>query len=138
MSSSGGCTAARCLGGQSARALAVGSRVAGEPLDLLARDLPTNKIGYFLVSRTAGLTIPPGSQGRLCLGGAIARFRKPDQIRNSGPGGRFQVEVDTSARPHNPPVTVKPGETWRFQAWFRDVNPEKTSNFTDAVEVTFV
>jgi hypothetical protein len=28
------------------------------------------------------------------------------------------------------------GETWSFQAWFRDVNPGVTSNFTDGVAVT--
>jgi hypothetical protein len=30
-----------------------------------------------------------------------------------------------------------PGETWNFQAWYRDSNPEPTSNFTGAVGVTF-
>ena len=36
-----------------------------------------------------------------------------------------------------PPHTVLPGDTWNFQAWFRDMNPGPTSNFTDGVAVTF-
>ncbi|MCP3916270.1 MAG: hypothetical protein GY711_12005 [bacterium] len=31
----------------------------------------------------------------------------------------------------------QPGETWNFQCWYRDNNPGPTSNFTDAVSVTF-
>ncbi|MCP3996840.1 MAG: hypothetical protein GY722_17525 [bacterium] len=32
---------------------------------------------------------------------------------------------------------VLPGDTWTFQCWFRDHDPALTSNFTDAVSVTF-
>ena len=32
-------------------------------------------------------------------------------------------------------VAVQPGETWQFQAWFRDVGG--TSNLTDGVAVSF-
>ena len=31
-------------------------------------------------------------------------------------------------------VAVQPGETWNFQCWYRD---GATSNFTDAVSITF-
>jgi hypothetical protein len=34
-------------------------------------------------------------------------------------------------------MTAIPGETWYFQAWHRDANPTLTSNFTDAVSITF-
>jgi hypothetical protein len=27
--------------------------------------------------------------------------------------------------------------TWNFQRWYRDLNPGSTSNFTDALRVTF-
>ncbi len=30
------------------------------------------------------------------------------------------------------------GDTWNFQCWYRDNNPVPTSNFTDAVSVTFL
>jgi hypothetical protein len=35
-------------------------------------------------------------------------------------------------------MTFLPGETWNFQAWHRDtVGGQSTSNFTDAVSVTW-
>jgi hypothetical protein len=34
-------------------------------------------------------------------------------------------------------VAVLPGDTWSFQAWHRDVNPNTTSNFSDTISVTF-
>ena len=122
--------------GMSARLLASGSTVAGDPLHLIADQLPLQQFGYFLASQTQGFVPNPGgSQGNLCLGGTIARF--VSQIGNSGPQGQITVEVDTSAIPLSPPIGVQPGETWNFQLWFRDKNPGPTSNFTDAVAVTF-
>jgi hypothetical protein len=35
------------------------------------------------------------------------------------------------------PVAILPGETWNFQAWYRDLNPGTTSNFTDGISITF-
>ncbi len=32
-------------------------------------------------------------------------------------------------------VAVQPGDTWNFQAWYRDIG--NTNNFTDAVSVLF-
>jgi hypothetical protein len=34
-------------------------------------------------------------------------------------------------------VAVLAGETWNFQAWYRDLNPTTTSNFTNAVSIAF-
>ena len=35
-------------------------------------------------------------------------------------------------------VAVQPGETWSFQAWYRDtVGGSATSNFSDGLEITF-
>jgi hypothetical protein len=78
------------------------------------------------------------SQGRLCLGGFIGRFVAAGQIQNSGASGSFSLVADLNEMP-NPlgPVAVQVGETWHFQAWHRDVNPGVTSNFTDAVSVTW-
>ena len=33
---------------------------------------------------------------------------------------------------------ILPGETWYFQAWFRDKNPAATSNFSDAIAIAFL
>jgi len=45
--------------------------------------------------------------------------------------------VDMMNIPANPPVAINPGETWHFVAWFRDKNPNPTSNFTGGVLVLF-
>ncbi|MEE8467439.1 MAG: hypothetical protein V3T22_03235, partial [Planctomycetota bacterium] len=71
----------------------------------------------------------------LCLGGQIGSFAK--QIQSSGPNGEFTIQVDLTNIPTSPPHSVVAGETWNFQAWFRDKNPGSTSNFTNGVAVTF-
>ena len=123
--------------GVSARILATGSdAVADNDFRLGAFQLPANQFGYFLASELQGFIAHPGaSQGNLCLGGQIARFRQ--QIQNSGAKGEFTIQVDLTSIPTTPPQSVLVGQTWNFQAWFRDLNPGPTSNFTDGVSVTF-
>lgn len=108
-------------------------------LDLGAALLPPHSFGFFLASRVQGFTATvPNSQGHLCLAGSIGRFVGQGQIQNSGPSGAFALAVDLAALPTpTGPVAVQVGETWHFQAWFRDANPNSTSNFTDAVRVRF-
>ena len=104
-----------------------------------ARQLPANAFGYFVCSLTQGPpTIPPfGSQGAICVAGNIGRG-VGGGILNSGPDGFFFGSVNLNAVPQPAgPVAVAPGETWHVQAWYRDANPTVTSNFTDAVAVTF-
>jgi hypothetical protein len=96
---------------------------------LSVAQLPPGEFGYFLTGRTQGLSQPPGSQGRLCLAGNIGRY---DQDIVTGPYG--QLTLDLTGMPVNPTTAVLPGETWNFQCWYRDGG---TSNFSDALEVTF-
>ena len=103
-----------------------------EDLHLIASQLPVGQSGYFLVSQTQGFFNPPGSSGFICLGGAIGRFNKPGEI---GQGPTFSIEVDLTNLPVNPPQAAQPGETWNFQAWYRDLG--NSNNFTDAVSVVF-
>jgi endonuclease I len=118
---------------------AAGSIIAADnDLDLSVSQLPPNVIGYFLSGRSAGFVPNPGgSQGILCLGGAIGRFNAPSQIRFSGPFGFFLVPVDLTQMPTSPVQPAVAGETWTFQCWYRDVNPNSTSNFSEAIEFTF-
>lgn len=112
--------------------------VAANDLVLTASAMPLNRFGYFLGSKGQDTVLfPGGSQGVLCLGGGqpLARFNV--QIQYSGSTGDFQIPVDLTSMPQNPMVAVQPGETWNFQAWFRDQNPQNTSNFTNGVSVTF-
>jgi len=117
---------------------AIGSPVAASNnLRLLANGLPQNSFGYFLNSTTqANSPGPGGSQGTLCLGGAVGRFSQ--QVQNSGTSGSFSILANLAAMPQpNGPVAVLAGQTWNFQVWYRDANPTVTSNFTSAVSVTF-
>ncbi|MCB9908354.1 MAG: hypothetical protein H6830_11600, partial [Planctomycetes bacterium] len=54
--------------------------------------------------------------------------------------GEFEVPIDLDAIPE-PGVglrAVQAGETWYFQAWYRDlVGGQSVSNFTDAIGVTY-
>ena len=103
-----------------------------EDVTLLANDLPTNRIGYFLAAASqAFVQNPGGSQGNLCLGGQLVRFNKPFQLQFSGDSGIFRLTLG------DPLNFFAAGETWNFQAWYRDKNPTLTSNLTDAVSVTF-
>jgi hypothetical protein len=78
-----------------------------------------------------------GSQGNLCLGGQIGGFKQ--DVKNSGAGGAFALDVDTLVIPQpGGSVAIQPGETWNFQAWFRDKNPKRTSNFTDGISILFL
>jgi len=106
---------------------------------LLGSNMPMNSAGFFLCSRTTGILFQPGgSQGNLCLAGAIGRG-VGGQIVNSGFFGSFGVQVQLDALPQPAgPVAALPGETWNFQAWYRDtLGGVATSNFTDGWQVTF-
>ena len=115
--------------------------VAANNLVLQANDLPNNAFGFFLTSLSQGF-VPNagGSQGNLCLGGSIGRYVGPGQIQNSGLTGSISLAVNLAQHPTPVgPVSVAAGETWNFQAWFRDsVGGVATSNFTDGYEIDFV
>jgi photosystem II stability/assembly factor-like uncharacterized protein len=116
---------------------AVGSPFAADnDLTLVADALPSNTLGFFLASPTQGfMPNPGGSVGTLCLGGPFGRYQS--QAQNSGLLGNITIPVDVTAiaQPTGP-VAGQPGQTWFFQAWYRDsVLSIPTSNFTDAVAV---
>jgi len=127
--------------GQSSAMHAYGSTLVGDDaLILIAELLPANAFGYFLTSRTQGFVLHPGgSQGNLCLGGAIGRFVGPGQVRNAGATGTFSLRPHVTALPT--PTGLRAavaGETWNFQAWHRDsVGGVSTSNLTDAIALTY-
>ncbi|MEZ6015124.1 MAG: M12 family metallo-peptidase [Planctomycetota bacterium] len=118
---------------------AVGSaNVLDNDLVLVGRDLPLLSNGYFIVSPNAGMVLNPGgASGHLCLYPPYGRFIA--QTQNSGLTGTVSIPVDLTSLPQpNAPVVVLPGETWRFQLWYRDsLLGVPTSNFTDAVGILF-
>lgn len=124
--------------GIDAKISAFGSATATENyLELTAFDLPTNQFAYFINSQTQGFTANPGgSQGNLCVSGAIGRHTS--QLGSSGSTGSFMISVDLTDVPTpSGPTTVLAGQTWNWQCWYRDKNPNNTSNFTDGIEITF-
>ncbi|MEZ6014578.1 MAG: hypothetical protein R3F49_05650 [Planctomycetota bacterium] len=82
--------------------------------------------------------MPGGSRGTLCLSGAIGRYIGPGQILQANPTGGIALALDLLQHPTpNGFVQVTAGETWHFQAWYRDAfMGSATSNFTDGISVT--
>ena len=110
--------------------------VVDNDVELTASQMPAKQFGFFIVSQTQGFVPNPGgSQGNLCLSGNIGRYNA--FVLNSGAAGEFSLQIDLTNVPTNPPSSVMAGESWKFQAWFRDNNPGPTSNFTDGIEIDF-
>jgi len=119
---------------------AIGGDFASENnLTLRLSDLPGNTFAMLLGSQTQGsLTMLGGGQGTLCLGGSIGRFVGTNELRRTLPNGTSSLRVDTTRIPNGLGTqSVSAGQTWNFQAWFRDVNPVVTSNLTNAISVAF-
>ncbi len=121
---------------------AIGQVSAGKnDLTLHSASLPPNSFGLFIVSRTARYQAQPGgSLGSICLGGQVGRYVGPGQVQNSGSAGEFELALDLNSIPQPlGAAAVQAGDTWRFQAWFRDmVGGVPESNFTEAVRVQFL
>ena len=114
------------------------ARVSDLNFQLIGRDLPLFSNGYFIVSANAGtVPSPGGAMGDLCLFPPYGRFIA--QAQNSGLTGMIAIPVNLLALPQpSGSGAVTPGQTWRFQLWYRDsLFGTATSNFTDAIAVTF-
>ena len=77
---------------------------------------------------------------RFCLAGAIGRYAPAAGFApfNTGLTGSGSITLDLQNTPTPSGATaIVAGQTWNFQAWYRDNNPTTTSNFTDAVEIQF-
>ncbi|MDF1837556.1 MAG: hypothetical protein P1V35_06800 [Planctomycetota bacterium] len=113
--------------------------ISDNQLTVKAFQLPIGSFGFFLTSRVMGNQ--PGFGGTsstLCLGGSIGRFVAPNQVQAADSSGRFSIDLDLAAMPTPTGfIPVQTGESWYFQAWYRDANPNSTSNLTDAIEVGF-
>ena len=119
---------------------AIGSTVAADnDVTLTASSLPANQFGIFVTSMTQAFVPGAGgtSNGDLCLGGSLGRYSAAGQILSSGGNGEFSLALDLTQTPQGAGfVTVMSGETWNFQAWYRD-GVGVGSNFTDGLEISF-
>ncbi|MEZ6015564.1 MAG: hypothetical protein R3F49_10650 [Planctomycetota bacterium] len=122
--------------------------VQDDLLRIEASELPPNAFAFVLASLTQGQVLNPGgSQGVLCLGGAIGRF---NSLVGAADGAGF-YSICTQGCPANRTfslaaipqpngaIAAQPGDTWSFQAWYRDTSPggAATSNFTSGFQLTF-
>lgn len=108
--------------------------ITDNDLALRVSGAPPGAPGYFLMA-TGGDFVPGfgGSQGILCLGAPIVRFA--NDVLVAGPAGVFKFTPDLGNLPGG--VTLLAGDEWRFQCWYRDVNPAQTSNTSDGLAVRF-
>ncbi|QDV06768.1 hypothetical protein Poly30_22830 [Planctomycetes bacterium Poly30] len=126
--------------GNSGQIAASGSLVAAaNDVTLTASDIPRFTFGFFITSQTQGFVMMPGgSQGNLCLSGAVGRYVGPGQIQNSGNSNEISLPLNLTQMPQpNGFVSALPGQTWNFQLWHRDSVGTPTSNFTNGVSLTF-
>ena len=113
--------------------------VAGNDVTLTASNLPQNQFGILIVSASQGFVPNAGgtSNGNLCLGGAIGRYVGPGEILSSGGAGEFSLAIDLGLIPQGGGTTATvAGDTWNFQAWYRD-GVGLGSNFTDGIQISF-
>lgn len=131
------CTAVPNSTGATGKMSATGSSlVTDNDVTLVATDLPPHQFGIFVVSANTGGPIPVANGGNLCLAGGIGRYTGPAFILNAGAGGTFQLPIDLTSIPlPNTFTAAQPGDTWSFQAWYRDTSP--ASNFTEGLSISF-
>ena len=112
--------------------------VSMNEVSLSANNLPSSEFGIFLNGQAQAPPITPlGSSGNLCLGGSLGRYNRTGEIFATGPFGFGELQLDLNNTPTSiGPVAIMAGQTWNFQAWYRDTSAS-TSNFTDAVSVSF-
>jgi hypothetical protein len=114
--------------------------VADNNTTLGVSGLPLSQAILFVNSReTIRVANPGGSQGDLCIG-SFSLGRHVNDIRDSGATGTASLTLDLANVPTNLGRTaVVAGETWYWQAWYRDVDggDTPTSNFSSAIGVTF-
>ena len=116
-----------------------GSEVATDnDITLTASGLPPGQFMLLAVSASVdSIPFAGGSQGTLCLGGAIGRYN--GQIVNSGAAGSVDLSLDLTSIPvPGGPAAAMAGDTWIFQGWYRDaIFGIPVSNFTSALRVEF-
>ena len=114
------------------------NEVALNDFALAASSLPPFSPTLLLVSRDESFVVTPGGRaGNLCLGGDIGRF--VNQVVGATGAGTASIDIDLTAIPQPlGAVSVAAGDTWRFQAWYRDtIFGFPISNFTDGLAVFF-
>jgi hypothetical protein len=134
---SGGC--ANSTGAGAALGFAGGPSTSADDLTLMANGVPAGVLGIYFMG--GGQACPkPFGDGLLCVSPGPAAFcRYP--IQGSGAAGVLTLGpgIVSLSQSFAPECRIDPGDTWRFQAWYRDpVGPCGSAfNLSSAVSVTF-
>lgn len=135
------CSAAINSTGVAGGLSALGSTVATtNDVTLHGSLLPANSFSFFISSLSQGFVMNPGgSTGNLCLAGSIGRYVGPGQIQQADSNGNTSLVLDLSMTPTPGGfVSIAAGETWNYQAWYRDTGPMgPISNFTNGYSLMF-
>jgi hypothetical protein len=104
---------------------------------LATEGLPPGQPALLIASQAWSFLPPvPGTMGYQCVIGNLAVFR--DSVSFADNTGRVMHDVDLTAMPTRPTSTsVQPGETWHFQAWYRDNLGGSTTNFSLPTRIDF-
>jgi hypothetical protein len=114
--------------------------VSADDLEIYAYQIPPNKSGRFYMSQNT--THVPLGDGFLCAGGGgYPSLRFP--FHNAGPAGALalpQNPVSWCSQNFGPSGHISVGQTWHFQAWYRNAQGPCHQNFntTNSYSVTFV
>ncbi|MEZ6015705.1 MAG: hypothetical protein R3F49_11360 [Planctomycetota bacterium] len=116
-------------------------QVGAYRLRLVTLGLPVDTLGFYLASQTqVPVTTVPNSQARLCLGGTVLRIGPSIGAVSWSKSIVWEVDlanIDGYGAGIPGLDVVAAGQTWGFQLWFRDRNPNPTSNMSNGVSVTF-
>ena len=125
--------------GAGAELTATGNRLAStNQIAVQGIALPPGQIVMLLNSPTRGQWSLPANSGTLCLGAGWGRYNRPGEIAPASAAGTFSLVLDLLDTPDQTVNTmILAGETWNFQAWYRDLNPAPETNFTNAIEIRF-
>ena len=111
--------------------------VSTNRLSLVGAGIRPNVFGIAVGSQSFGPPVPvAGTQGSICLTGALGRYDGPGQILNSDAAGIMALDLDLGAL-ETPagPVPAQAGQSWSFQIWHRHPGSTPTSRFTTGVTV---
>ena len=95
--------------------------VGADDLVFTATSVPTNKNGIFYACGGGTAQIPFGDGQQCVVAGGTGIFRYAP-VQNSGPTGTLVLGPGIVARSQSfaPAGRIQAGQTWNFQAWFRD------------------
>ena len=123
--------------GSPASIQALGSaNLADDLLTLQVTGLPTNVFGMCIGGLSQASTPGwAGGQGRLCITPPLALLTS--EVQSSGSTGTFEIPLHGSALFIPGWGNPGPGQTWYFQAWYRDQNAAHTTNLSDGYYLQF-